>query len=315
MTNLKLAPSPFSLKYPQHQHSWDSVSLKEFKTCPRKYYYRIVLGYTSPRISPHLTFGLIYHSSLELYDIMKAKGAGHDEAVSYTLQHLLTKTWDRELSRPSFDSEEPTKTRETLIRSILWYLAKFKDDPCKTVLLHNNKPAVELSFNFETDIISGLTGEYYILSGHLDRLVEFEGGLYILDRKTTKAALTDYFIKSFSPDIQMTLYYIAGGIVLNRPIQGLLIDAVQVGVNFSRFGRFVITRSQKQLDEFIKDLEYFFSFAEHCAKEEYWPMNECSCSNYGGCPYRNICTEEPYIRIEYLKNEFLVSKWNPLEVR
>jgi hypothetical protein len=93
------------------------------------------------------------------------------------------------------------KTRETLVRSVIWYLEQFADDTCETVQLANGKPAVELSFRMEMDWgpESGegqkealnrygrpLTlAQPYVLSGHLDRVVKFQESFYVMDRKTS----------------------------------------------------------------------------------------------------------------------------------
>ena len=42
--------------------------------------------------------------------------------------------------------EDTIKTRFTLLRSVVWYLEQFENDPCETVILADGRPAVELSF-------------------------------------------------------------------------------------------------------------------------------------------------------------------------
>jgi hypothetical protein len=309
----------------RHQLAWDSTSLGEFKTCARRYFYRIVMGLTPRDVSAHLTFGLIYHSALETYDNAKAQGSTHSAAVIIALRHTLEKTWDSALGRP-WTSDIPTKTRETLVRSILWYLENFSDDPASTIILANGRAAVELSFRFESGLNSS-DGQPYLISGHMDRMVNFMDRPWGLDRKTTRSALNSDYATHYSPDNQISLYSVAGSLIFGEPIAGFLIDAAQIGVGFSRFWRFPVTRTQAQLSEWMADLEFWLSYAEHCAKINHWPQNDRACGNFervldtkdtsqtsgyaGGCPYRTLCGVSPSARPALYK-AYDVSPWDPL---
>lgn len=212
-------------------------------------------------------------------------------------------------------SDDNYKNRYTLIRTVVWYLEQFADDPAKTVILANGKPAVELSFRFNLPI-NRPDGEPYLYSGHMDRLVEFMGETYVLDRKTTKGQIySDYFDK-FNPHNQMSGYTTAGKIVLHEPVRGVLIDAAQVGVGFSRFARGFTLRSQDQIDEWIESACYDIKRAEACATAEFWPMNESSCDKYGGCPFRVICSKRTNRERDiWLQVDFVTRTWDPPQVR
>src|SRR5262245_50106850 len=187
--------SSFSAYLPLLQLSWDSTSLGYFKECPRKYQYSLLFGYAPRAESVHLTFGLHYHAALERYHHARSKKKSHDDALDIALDHVLKATWNRTLSRP-WSSDHPFKNRETLIRSVVWYLDQFQDDPVETAVLANGKPAVELSFQFQTDYLSLTTGEPFFLSGHFDRIGKLNDHHYIVDAKTTGTTLTnDYFAK------------------------------------------------------------------------------------------------------------------------
>ena len=137
------APSPF-LPNSKLQYAWDSTSLGWLKTCPRYYQLSMIEGWRSKRPSVHLIFGGHYASAMERYHKARAQNQDHASATRSTLRQLLTDTF-------GWQSDDPNKNRETLIRSVLWYLDKWSNDPAKTVILSNNKPAVELSFRLELD--------------------------------------------------------------------------------------------------------------------------------------------------------------------
>lgn len=233
-----------------------------------------------------------------------------------------------------------------------------EQDPATTLIFGDGKPAVEVNFKFEldwgpetyskasmivdTDIpyepdlrpgalnyINPNTGnkvEYiagttqpYILCGYLDRVVTFNEELFVMDRKTTTSTPGSYYFDQFEPDNQMTLYTIAGQIVLNSPIRGVIIDACQVAVGFSRYTRGLTYRSRDQIDEWLHDLRFYLEQAERYAVEGYYPMNDSSCGKYGGCRFRKICSKSPQVREKFLKSDFIQldpqSRWNPLVPR
>ena len=73
----------FSRQMPGLQLAVDSTSLGEFKICPRRYYYAIVLGWQTRVESVHLTFGILLHGARERYDHRRSAGDSHDDAVAF----------------------------------------------------------------------------------------------------------------------------------------------------------------------------------------------------------------------------------------
>jgi hypothetical protein len=306
--------SSFSTENTNLQLAWDSTSLGALKTCPRSYEYAIIRGLTKHSENVHLLFGQHYHACLEAYDYARAIGKDHEDAVRLTVQKALVDTWDAKLKRP-WNSDDKNKNRVTLVRTLIWYLEQFKDDPVKTVILASGKPAVELSFRFESSYKSRLTGKTFLLCGHLDRMGVFQDQTYIIDRKSTKSAIDGQdFFDRYSPDNQMSLYELAGGVVYGLPIRGVMIDAAQILITGSRFRRGFTYRTQQQRDEWYKDLEYWLAQAELFAEKGYWPQNDKACGLYGGCPFRPLCGKSPSVRGEWEK-EYKTRIWDPLVVR
>lgn len=304
------APSPF---HPgtARQFAWDSTSLGYFKECPRKYYYTMVKGYRAKGESVHLTWGSWYHKALEDYDHFVAQGRSHADALHFVVAWIMEVTWVREPNGAGqpWTADHNTKTRENLVRSVIWYLEQFgPNDPTSTVILRNGKPAVELSFRIQVD-------EDLILCGHLDRVVEFQGQQYVMDRKTSSSTISSYYFDQYSPDNQMSLYTLAGGIITENPIRGVVIDAVQIAVGFSRFERGMVYRTEAQTQEWLADTKVWIAQAHAAADRGQWPMNDKSCHKFGGCPFRQICSSDPRVRETFLAQNFQISHWNPLEVR
>lgn len=306
--------SPFWNGY---QYAWDSTSLGWLKTCPRLYQYHMIEGWTGKGEKVHLEFGIHYHTALERYDKHRATGASHDDALHLTVSAALNDTWDYYTDRPwraakDLDPDDKTslKCRENLIRTIVWYLDKFKDDRAYTKLGPAG-PMVELHFQFEMDFNIKLERPY-ALCGYLDRVVEFQGENFVMDRKTTTSTLGSYYFDRFDPDNQMSLYTVASQVAFRTPVKGVIIDAAQIAVGFSRFVRSFVFKTPDQIDEWLKDLKIWLAQAESYAKAKYWPQNDKACHLYGGCTFRNICSKSPLVRDRFLESNFERRPWNPL---
>lgn len=323
------APSPF-LRETNIQFAWDSSSLGYLKVCPRLYQYIMIEGWKPKGESIHLRFGSEYHEAIQDYEIAKATGESHTDAIHTAVRNLLSRVSDWEVDEGSKAGNY--KNRNTLLQLCIDYFDHYADDPAKTLILENGKPAVELSFSFALDwgpSASKGTGagtpEYiapqpYLLSGHLDRVVTFNDSIFVLDHKTTTTTPSQYFFSGFNPSNQMTLYTLAGRVVLDTPIRGVIVEAAQIMLDKpSRFVREPTHRTQDQLDEWVGDLRYWFSLAETYAEAGFWPMNDTACGMYGGCKFREVCAKSPQVREIYLKSDFVKlapeDRWNPLKPR
>lgn len=83
------------------------------------------------------------------------------------------------------------------------------------------------------------------------------------------------------------------------------------------YGRDITHRSAAALDEYLENTYRWVSLAREFTAEDYWPMNESSCGNYGGCPFRSICALAPSNRERFLSTTFTQEgeRWNPLKPR
>lgn len=328
------------------QFGWDSTSIKIAQECLYKYKLKLLEGWTPFRKSVHLSFGGWYASALESFHKYRADGLSHDDALAEVIGEALIESWeyddcptcfpgkdgkpsglvqvaDQELGEcPScsgrgllpgtgqaWASDHNTKTRENLIRTIIWYTEQFHDDPCQTVILSSGEAAVEYSFRLPVD--NDIT-----LSGHLDRLVTYGDKVYIQDQKTTGTTITPRYFDQWSTDTQMSLYTFAGQAVFGLPVKGVIIDAAQIAVGFTRFERGFTFRDRPQLDEWYNDAMYHIEAARTATREQHFPMNPGSCGNFGGCQFRHVCSKSPAVRQQFLAADFeRGERWDPLKSR
>lgn len=302
----ELAPSPF-FAGTTLQFAWDNTSLSALMKCPYYYKLTIIDGWRKREESIHLTFGKHFADAMERYHKLRAEGRNHEDAVDEVVSRALIDSY-------GMNSDDPNKNRETLIRTIVWYFEEYKEDSCTTVILDNGAPAVELSYKFESGIPDPSGGEY-LLTGHLDRMVEFGGDKFVMDQKTTKLALGSYYFAQYDLDTQMSGYTFAGRTLFNIPVSGVIIDAAQIMVGFTAFARGITMRSVGQLEEWHENTANWLGLAERFADTQVYPQNRQSCGNYGGCAFKNVCNKDPAVRQHFLETDFEKRFWNPLEVR
>jgi len=301
----------FSSHTPGLQLYWDSVSLGALKQCPRKYQYEIIEGYSSSNI--HLQFGIAYHSALEAFDRQLAATGDFASAQRAAVRFALEWVERDDDGWTEIPSDVPVKTRETLVRAVVWYTENYRNDALVPILLDNGTPAVELSFRFPTEWTTE-AGETYFFCGHIDKLVEYGQQAYFLDRKTTKGSLSAYYFAGYSPDNQMSLYDFAGRVIYQQPLVGGIIDAAQLLTNSVRFARGFVHRTKSQALEWYEMQRWWLDQAEFYAVTEFWPMNDKACGLFGGCPFREVCSKDERVRHTFLA-KFDRRSWDPTEVR
>lgn len=332
-----MTDSPF-LPGTHLQWALDSTTLGLMKSCPRLYELTILEGWQAKAESIHLRFGIEYHQALQEYDVSRANGVEHEDAIYDAVSALVLRIWNWDPDRESKAGKY--KNRDTICSLVIDYLDHFSDDPAATYIKADGKAAVELSFRFELPFgpeaskttavwIDEETGaqmqqeqpaQPYLLCGHLDRVVVFNDQLLVMDHKTTTTTIGSYYFDQYEPDNQMTLYTLAGKIVLDAPIRGVVVSAAQIMLSEpNRFVRGFTYRTPDQIKEWMTDLQLLLQTFESYARLNYYPMNDKFCSMFGGCKFRGICAKDPAVRERFLKTDFIKleedERWNPLRNR
>ncbi|KKK65041.1 hypothetical protein LCGC14_2978120, partial [marine sediment metagenome] len=212
-----LPNSSFSEDIPGLQTAWDSTSLTTFMSCPRKYQLSMIEQWNSQHQSVALTFGILFHKGMEIFEKTLAEPQDRDAALRNAIIEILL--W----SSNYFDKEgipveswefapwpitDDRRNRNTLVRALIWYVSHYDPDPAQTIIFKDGRPAVELSFKIPLPLETP-TGDHYLLCGHIDRLVRFLDQVWVLDYKTTSTTINASYFSKFSPHLQLSLYTMA----------------------------------------------------------------------------------------------------------
>lgn len=284
----------------------DHTSLAMFKECPQKYYLGIVCGYRLNTAAPPLVFGSAYHEGLEVFDREIAKGRSRDEALIASIRAAL------KFSLPPGDS---SRTRETLIRALVWHEENYRHDVAELHILPDGKPAVELSFRIELPFHFHGSDSPVLYCGHIDKIVNYQGRLFAMEHKHTKSGLSDFYWLRYTFSSQISGYHLACETNFSTEIGGAIIDATQVGATFARFGRRIVSRVKAHQQEWLLDTHYWLEQLNGSFLTDRWPHNHESCSKYGGCQFRDVCFASPLVRDSHLRTHYRVERWDPLKNR
>jgi len=330
-----LPESIFSETLPLLQTAWDNTSLVLLKECPRKYYYAIIQGYRPKYKAAPLYFGGLFHASLEVYDSLRAEGHDHGTAQMAMIKYAMLGTMivvpehedvllNQETGEATsqlvpeavqlWTSDDPVRSRVSLVRSLVWYTEHYKNDVLKTYIFPDGTPAIELPFRFDLPIETP-SGDPYIYCGVIDKIAEMSNQLWNVERKHTKNTMSSSYFRNYNPNGQVTGYSFAGKVILHAPVSGTIVDATQVTVGFNRHMRHIASRNEEQLNEWLVNTIHWIKQAEVYARQEFWPMNEESCHKFSGCQFVGICSKSPGSRQGWLEKEFVQNPWNPLKTK
>lgn len=315
-TDIPARPNMFSESVPLLQIAWDATSLDALQRCPKYYEYSIIQGWR--KNADTINFGLWFHNALEAYERAVIAGEESEDALALGIAHALAEAGvaDPETGEVIWDSLDNRRTRWTLIRALVWWVDEWGDGAVQPYVFPDGTPAIELSFTIPLPL-DNPDGNPYLLCGHLDGVVNFGAtDRYIKERKTTTSTLSGFYFKRFAPNTQISTYDLAAEFVLPElGTKGVMMEAAQTGVTFARFARQFVNRTPAMREEWLRDMLTWIRHAEEYARESYWPQNQASCSNYGGCPYRGICSKDPASRKRFLESEFKRSWWDPTDQR
>ena len=302
----------------QFQFVWDSVSLGLLRSCLRKYHFRMIDQWDWRERPVALAFGAALHTVLETYHKCTALMLSHDTTLLRCVRLAA-------LLGEHLPAGDNSRTKETLIRAVVWYLDQYENDPFKTALLPDGRPAVELSFMLPVfDVPFQGTTQTIYLSGHIDRVVQFGSETFVCDYKSSKYSLDRDWIKNFQPSNQFLLYYTAAQILASQPNtvfpdppSGVVVDAIQLGVNFNRYSRFPLRYTPSDADQFLQDFKALVQIkALGAANAATWPAeSDNECHAYRGCEFLCACTRSPHEWDYQLRQNFDKGCWDPRKPR
>jgi len=286
-------------------------------------------------------FGHIIHKAMNEFDTCRLEDASHDEALLSALRvaiegcEVRTLTYQCNACDEEVDVNEelchrcrmPLKDNTTLttslewwspeennyklhqvVRTVIWGADTMEAGNIKPVEAMNADPEAE-GEEFLVEFPRTFGGQQYYLRGYFDGVAEIPPypSRYVRERKTTTKTISGQGYRShFSPNTQIELYSWAAPIWakikgFEGDFVGVLLDAFQAAVGFTRTARFTLNPSDDVKGEFVLDMDYYLYQAELFADADCWPKNRSSCFL---CQFKKVCSAPKSARPGLLAKEF-----------
>jgi len=267
----------------------DNSNIKEYKLCPRRYFYRVVLGFTTPENPPYFIFGRTYHKfrerlEINFRDFINA-GDSKQIAIAKSLGQSLNEAmecWKNEAAknRPTYSSDGKGKfdflTLDRLKQSCTATFAYWQKEKEA-----GNIKVISTEQPFTIQLPSG---DWY--GGRADQLIEHNGKIRGRDFKTT-TKFEPYYKRSFVPNAQFAGYTYVEAKLHGRDVRGQIVEVLyNTKTTDPRLVPYPVDFTREQLDEWEKGTMHWLSLIRKSREEDDYPLNEEAC-NF--CPFHAVC--------------------------
>lgn len=330
-------PKPFVPHFP---HVFDSSIIATLKSCEKKFFNEYIQHWKPKDQSVHLHAGASFAKGLEVardafytghaQHFINTKdtrdGTEHKEWIRQPLPQLLG---DAETSIAlglqallesygAFECpEDSAKSASRMAGAYEFYFSNYplRLDEEAPITLPGGKRGIEFSFAHPIELPEGgfllhpETKDPLLYVGRMDMLMNFAGGIFLEDDKTT-SQLGPTWSRQWDLRSQFTGYawgcqksgiHVDGAVVRGVSILKTKYDTQQA----------VSYRPEWQIDRWYSELILWIQRAINAYKSGIYLHNlDHSCAEYGGCSFRQACSSEdeaPWLDINFERRE-----WNPL---
>lgn len=312
--------SSFPVPYSPTWLHLDSTKLKEYMSCPRRFFYRYVLGWQLERDqeSLHLVFGQAWHLAMEhlLKGLKENQGYPPD-----VLQEAFTKLNDcyREAFSPeqeeAFNSpKNPTNALQALVE----YSQKHGGDYREFEVLHTEIAGTvpisderRLVFKIDAvcrDSVSGLA--------------------FVLEHKTSQQ-LTSNWADQWTLSVQVGTYcHALYCLMTSEQVYGAKVNGAFFRKKGNDFMRVPVRQTPEMMQRWLENVNQWYDAIEEnfqlladTSPDDpvmlAFPMNTGACQDWGRtCAYHDFCISwnNPLKRVnDPLPEGFTINHWDPLE--
>lgn len=268
----------------------DYSMMSTFLTCRRRFYFRYDQHLVPKVPTLPLAFGSAIHEALNVW---------HDKRDVENMVAKFHVTYKEDIER---DDKRTNALGEWILRN---YATAYANEPFKVI---GNEQSFELPLPNGTSFI-----------GRIDKIVDWDGAIWIVDHKTT-SSLGYHYSKKVEPNMQLTGYVWAARRLGYPKCVGVLVDAILVAkglldssrrAKLTPLARFDAYISEERLAEWVQTLDCVQRDILACYQESQWYPNWDACTYYGECPYRKLCVEDGDVRHKLVALDYEKSVWDP----
>jgi hypothetical protein len=289
----------------------DASLLSSFKSCPelcRKVYFE---HFKSKEPSVHLHAGAAFAFGIERSrTAFYVEGKDAETAVAEGIGALLQFYGDFQCPADS------AKSAERMAGAFEFYFANYplayQDDhgnATDPVILPGGKRAIEVNFAEPLPIMHPDSGDPLIYCGRLDAILNYAGGRYITDEKTT-TQLGASWSRQWDLRSQFT-GYAWGARQIGIKVDGALVRGISILKTKFDTQQAISYRPDWVIDRWYAEMLWWVSQMVEAFKKDVWIHNfDHACAEYGGCQFREACSSQD--ETPWLETYFERRAWNPL---
>lgn len=263
----------------------DSSSLASFKECPEKFRKTYVENWKPKEPSVHLHAGGAFAHGIErARTAFFLEGKSAEDAVADGLRALLHFYGDFECPADSAKSAERTAG------ALEFYFERYplvlgEADP---ITLPSGKRGIEFNFVHPLPIAHPETGNPLLYCGRMDAILNYAGGVFICDEKTT-TSLGPTWSRQWDLRSQFT-GYAWGCRQAGIRVDGVIVRGVSILKTKYDTQEAISYRPEWQVDRWFEELQDWINQMIRCYQTGKWRHNlDSSCADYGGCGFRQVC--------------------------
>lgn len=292
---------------PPFPHVLDSTMIAAFRACQRKFFLEFILHYRPRTPNVHLHAGAAYATGLEVartaYFI---HNASPEAALTEGLHALMTAYGD--FSCP----EDSAKSLPRMMGALEFYLSSYPlaTDEARPTQLGPGKWGIEFSFAEPIDATHPETNDPILYVGRMDQVVDFAGGRFGEDDKTT-SSLGATWSKQWDLRSQFT-GYCWGCERAGIPLQGFLVRGVSILKTKYDTQQALTYRPKWMIERWYEQLLRDVARMKQMWESGVWDYNlDESCNSYGSCLFRKVClSQDP---TPWLETDFERRRWDPVK--
>lgn len=302
----------------------DNTMLSTYRECPRKYYLRHVRGWRKDGTAMPLVFGLSWHAAMDV--VWQQYQTTELSVLLENAAQAFDETWASQgmpLDAPlevmeRWGARTPMIAREMLVNYV---------DKRHHVLANARLVACEQPFAVPLPLDDGEDVWY---AGRLDKVVDYNGALRVIEHKTTSEYKIDggfknAYVESWYMDSQVMGYLYGAGLYFNG-LEDVWIDAALVHKKVHDAFKFIpVGHQYGMLEHWIEDTK---EWVRRLKRDEanlaegrrllggVFPKQQGSCvGKYGPCPYLDVCrTQHDPSAVSEAPAGYLVEHWSPFDV-
>lgn len=302
---------------------YDNTRLSDYKTCPRKYAIRHILGWVTESDRDPLVFGLAWHEGQDI--IWKYYGECTNRELTELAFDAFMNCWKEQGYPETMDfggfDRYGARTPGTA-KEMMW---NYIHDPARANMLGEAEVlAIEQPFAVP---MPNVENTWYV--GRLDKVVQYRSQTLVLEHKSTTAYATvgnfrPEYVESWHASSQVKGYQFGASLYFPS-LSGVWVDAALVHKKVHDAFKFIpVAHHIDLLKEWLENTTQWVKNVTEGTRQlkagipitMTFPKNEDSCfGKFGQCEYLDICRTCPDpCKLDGPPAGFVENRWEPFDL-